>query len=460
MRKDQHIIGSDRRLSNRRRYKRTNLLADDFDTHLQGITHARLKTLTALGFILVPLFFLLDYCTLPKDVILRIGVYRLVSTFLLLAQFFIIQKTRHSRFSYLHGHFVSINVAGIIALMTIDIGGFNSPYYAGLNLVMIAVNLLLPWNAIHSTINCGMVVSFYIILNFSAGLDFDYPILYNNLFFLLATAIITVSINYVKHRLVHQEFLLLIELKKARDALWSEIELAKRIQTALLPDKKKIRGYEIASEMLPAKAVGGDYYDVIETDQGKRWALIGDVSGHGVDSGLIMMMAQTSIQATVNNNSESSPSEILKKVNRVIRENLDRLDSDHYMTIMAIRFDDNEMTVAGKHQDIIVYRATSNKTENIETNGTWLGISDDIDEYIRDAIISIDDGDVILLFSDGLTDAADGQGEMFGQERLENALHKYADLPVNKILEKIMTDVNEFQKDQLDDMTLMVIRKK
>ena len=176
-----------------------------------------------------------------------------------------------------------------------------------------------------------------------AGLDYSAPVLTNNLFFLSSTAIIAVSINHVKHKLVKKEFFLLVELKKARDALWSEMELAKRIQTALLPDREKIRGYEIAAAMFPAKEVGGDYYDIIETPKGDKWVTIGDVSGHGVDSGLIMMMAQTSISAMVGNCSECQPSEVLRRVNHVIKENIARLGSDHYMTMMAIHLNESQI---------------------------------------------------------------------------------------------------------------------
>ena len=77
--------------------------------------------------------------------------------------------------------------------------------------------------------------------------------------------------------------------------------------------------------MHPAKEVGGDYYDIIETAGGVRWITMGDVSGHGVDSGLIMMMAQTSIISMVKNCVECKPSTVLKAVNSVIRENLSRL---------------------------------------------------------------------------------------------------------------------------------------
>ncbi len=88
-----------------------------------------------------------------------------------------------------------------------------------------------------------------------------------------------------------------------------------------------------------------------------------------------------------------------------------------------------------------------------------MGITDDIDKYIEDAAVRIDKDDLVLLFTDGITETMNDKGEMFGQDRLENALHQFADLPVNKILEKIMSEVNAFQKEQLDDMTLVVIRK-
>ena len=92
----------------------------------------------------------------------------------------------------------------------------------------------------------------------------------NNLFFLCATGVIAVSINHVKHTLIKKEFILMVELKAARDSIWSEMELAKRIQTALLPDKERIKGYQIAAIMKPAREVGGDYYDIIETPKGEK----------------------------------------------------------------------------------------------------------------------------------------------------------------------------------------------
>jgi len=432
---------------------------NDFPRYLENIIHEWSKTLTALVYTLVPIFFLLDYFTMPKELLPRFAVYRLISTVICVAQYFIIRHTKPGHASYYHGYFVSINVGGIIALMTVHLGGFNSSYYAGLNLVIIGVNLLLPWRSFHSALNSLMIIAMYISFNLMSGRDYVDSILINNLFFLTSTAIIAVSINYVKHKLVEKEFFLLVQLRKARDALWSEMEVAKRIQTALLPDSERVKGFEIASAMFPAKEVGGDYYDIIETPAGDNWVAMGDVSGHGVDSGLIMMMAQTSISAMVGNCPDCQPSKVLKMVNHVIRENISRLGSDHYMTMMAIRFNDSHMTVAGKHQDIIVYRSLQHRTEVIPTNGTWLGITDHIERHLTDVTRKIDVGDIVMLFTDGITEATNGEGEMFGQDRLEQTLNQYADLPVVKLRDRILESVKEFQEEQFDDMTLVIIKK-
>ncbi|MBW1681942.1 MAG: SpoIIE family protein phosphatase [Deltaproteobacteria bacterium] len=433
--------------------------AKDFETYLTGIIHDWSKVLTTLAFTLVPVFFILDYFTMPEELLPRFGIYRLVSTVIVLVQYFIIRHTKPSKSSYYHGYFVSINVGGIIALMTMDLGGFDSSYYAGLNLVIIGVNLLLPWRAVHSAANSLIIISLYLFFNLLGGKAFSTSSLVDHLFFLCSTAIIAVSINHVKYKLVKKEFSLLVELKNARDALWSEMELAKRIQTALLPKKDHMSGYEIAAAMYPAKEVGGDYYDIIETPAGDKWVTMGDVSGHGVDSGLIMMMAQTSITSMVCNNSNCGPSKVLGSVNRVIRENLSRMGSDHYMTMMALRLNETSFTFSGKHQDIIIYRSRRNRTEVIPTKGTWLGIADQIDKYLEDTQVRINDGDVLLLFSDGITEATSLGGDMYGQERLEAALNQYADLPVVQILEKLIAQVNAFQDQQTDDMTMVVIKK-
>ncbi len=436
-----------------------DFVATDFRQYLNGIIHEWLRTLTALGCALIPAFFILDYFTMPKELLPRFGYYRLISTVIMFVQWLIIRRTNPSTKSLYHAYIVSLHAGCIIVLMTVDLGGFNSRYYAGLNLVIMGVNLLLPWRAFHAVLNSGIVIAMYVVINLAAGADYSPQILANNLFFLVSTALIAIAINHLRHNLVRKEFDLMVELKKARDALWSEMEIAKHIQTALLPNKQNMTGYEVAATMLPAKEVGGDYYDILEAPDGAKWVLIGDVSGHGVDSGLIMMMAQTSVLSMVNDYRRNEPSVVLKSVNAVLRENISRLGSDHYMTMTAFRFNGTGMTLSGRHQDIIIYRAQSNRTEVVPTRGTWLGISDNLDEYLDDMQVNLDDGDLVLLYTDGVTEAMNKAGEMFGEARLEQALNQYADLPVAIILEKLMGQVTSYQMEQSDDMTLIVIKK-
>jgi serine phosphatase RsbU (regulator of sigma subunit) len=117
------------------------------------------------------------------------------------------------------------------------------------------------------------------------------------------------------------------------------------------------------------------------------------------------------------------------------------------------------MKIAGKHQDIIIYRVASNKTETISTQGTWLGIADDIKKYLIDTSTTLDTGDIVLLFTDGITEATNNKNEMYGQKRLEECLNHNADLPVGKLIKKIIKDVISFQEQQLDDITLLAIKK-
>jgi serine phosphatase RsbU (regulator of sigma subunit) len=267
------------------------------------------------------------------------------------------------------------------------------------------------------------------------------------------------SLLYVRFKLIKEEFSLRAQLKTARDALWGEMEIAKRIQTTLLPNKEKIGNYEISTLMIPAAEVGGDYFDILETKAGEKWITIGDVSGHGVESGLIMMMTQTSLFSIINQKAGKKPSDVLNETNFIIKENISRLGGDHYMTISAIRLDVDKITVSGRHQDILVYRSHKGCVESFPIKGTWLGILNDIKNYLFDVDINIDKGDIVLLFTDGVTEAANANGELFGQERLEKALEKYSGLPLQGIISNIVREVADYQIEQEDDITLVIFKR-
>ena len=447
----------------------------EFGPYLNSIIHSWSKIITLLGIVFVPLFIILDYFMTPtRELLLRFGIYRFVTTSIVIIQYFFLHYTQAGKASLYHGYFFSVIVGAMIVLMTVDLGGFNSSYYAGLNLVIIAI-IMLPWEGVHTAINGILIALMYLLANALWGGSFVRAILANNLYFICTTVVVAAIISHVKHQLIKREFLVRTELldtneyldqssrelEEARDALWGEMEIAKRIQTSLLPDEPKMMGYyRTAATMEPAMEVGGDYYDLIPKKTGDLWVTIGDVSGHGVEAGLIMMMTQTSISSLVRNKRSLKPSVILSAVNSIIKENISRLGSDHYMSISLICLNKSgTMTVAGKHQDIMIYRSNSRRTEVIPTEGTWIGIFEDIRRYLSDVSAPINKGDIILLFSDGVTEAANKEGELFGQERLEQALNRYSHLELESILESLLKEVKDFQELQNDDITLVLIKK-
>jgi len=433
--------------------------ASDFNAYRDAIIHQWLRVLTVMAMILVPLFFLLDLFMVPTSLLPRYAFFRAVSTLLAIGQAIMVRLTKPGKWAFLQGYLMSLQVGGIIALMTVDLGGFGSGYYAGLNLVIIGVNLLMPWKALHTGINSLMILAFYLCFNIIAGSPIQPASLINNLFFLMATGILAVAINHVRYQLITKEFALLVDLKKARDSLWSEMELAKKIQTSLLPQRPSLPGYEIAVTMIPALEVGGDYYDVIQTEGKDRWVAIGDVAGHGVDSGLIMMMAQTSLMTAIGGAAKVGPIQALQTLNRVLKENIKRLGENHYMTMMVLRLEDDSLSVAGHHQDLLVYRARTGRVESYPTKGTWLGISDDITPYLEVVDIGIESGDAILLFTDGVTECSDLGGDMFGEARLIESFERSAALPVQEILNRLLLDLYSFQEVQADDITMMVLKR-
>ena len=142
------------------------------------------------------------------------------------------------------------------------------------------------------------------------------------------------------------------------EQLEKEMEIASTIQTAILPKEPAVAGLDITAAMLPAAEVGGDYYDVLPVDDG-CWVGIGDVAGHGLVAGLVMMQTQAAIRALVRQNPNRSPRDLLADVNHVLYENVrGRMNQDEHMTMSLVRYhDDGRVVVAGAHQSIVICRA-------------------------------------------------------------------------------------------------------
>jgi serine phosphatase RsbU (regulator of sigma subunit) len=250
------------------------------------------------------------------------------------------------------------------------------------------------------------------------------------------------------------------ELRRTLAELWSEMDLARKIQTVLLPKETRFRDYEISALMVPASTVGGDYYDIIRTD-GDDWVLIGDVSGHGVTAGLTMMMIQTAIRTVVLSGAEGTakltPAQVLSKVNAAVRGNLQKVSEDQYMTITGLQLRGSSIHYSGLHQDILIYRAGSRSVERVETRGMWIGPVDDIGPLLRDDTLELTNGDILLLFTDGITEAMVG-GKRFGTDGLAAAFNNLAaeGHDSGSILKGIMQNVEGVA--QQDDVTMMAVR--
>jgi serine phosphatase RsbU (regulator of sigma subunit) len=275
----------------------------------------------------------------------------------------------------------------------------------------------------------------------------------------LVIALIT-TIQRLRHLTTNQELLVkqrTMELDQALSELFGEMELAKKIQTALLPVSPSIRGCEVAASMEPAELVGGDYYDIITTPKGD-WIIIGDVSGHGVSAGLIMMMAQTAVATAIKQDLSVTPPELLAVVNSTLIENIRRLGEQKYMT-MSVVFRDLKgiFHFAGLHQDILVFRAASKEVESIATSGVWLGLVEELESSLPPGNFKLNKGDSLLLYTDGITESLTGDGEMLDTEGLAEILKSSHSLKTaDEGLKFITNSVENREID--DDLTVILIR--
>jgi sigma-B regulation protein RsbU (phosphoserine phosphatase) len=243
-----------------------------------------------------------------------------------------------------------------------------------------------------------------------------------------------------------------------KQRLESELEIATRIQTSILPRGIQIPGLEIAAAMKPADEVGGDYYDVQPAANG-CWIGIGDVAGHGLTAGLVMMMTQSAIAALVRTRPSAGPGELIATLNRVIFENVrKRLAQREHMTLSLLRYRrDGSVSFAGAHEDIVLCRANG-KSELVETPGTWIGAVEDVSAFSNDYELQLHDGDLMVLHTDGLTQASDAGGQLYGVERLCAEVERLHQRSPQEICDHLMAEVARWSPVLQDDVTVMVLR--
>ncbi|MEL6183728.1 MAG: SpoIIE family protein phosphatase [Myxococcota bacterium] len=248
------------------------------------------------------------------------------------------------------------------------------------------------------------------------------------------------------------------ELAAVRDALFAEMEVAQQIQTLLLPTTPKMESMEIACCMETADEVGGDYYDVLEVD-GRRFIAIGDVSGHGVTSGLTMMMARTSLVAALQANSRISLAELYCTLNRCMSQNLARMDRQLYMTFALLEYaGDGRFEGVGRHLPFLIHRFATGEIEEVELDGAWLGIMDGLQPSmlpLRE--IQLEAGDTLLGYTDGVIEHEGPEG-MFGLDGLRSLLAERAPAGPFGVIEAVLEHLRELSPTREDDVTMLSLR--
>jgi serine phosphatase RsbU (regulator of sigma subunit) len=241
--------------------------------------------------------------------------------------------------------------------------------------------------------------------------------------------------------------------------LQGEMDLAQHIQTALLPRSLQVPALEIDAAMLPAADVGGDYYDVLPMTDG-CWIGIGDVAGHGLNAGLTMLMMQSMIAVLVKRDPATAPRDVLCAMNETLFDNIrNRLQRDDHATLTILHYDrSGHVVFAGAHEEIIVYRADEGRCETIQTPGTWVGGRMDIQRGTVDSTFQLRRGDLMLLYTDGVTELRNAGGEPFGPDRLSAALQRVHAEPVALIKKHILDALRAWSSTPDDDVTLLVAR--
>jgi serine phosphatase RsbU (regulator of sigma subunit) len=245
-----------------------------------------------------------------------------------------------------------------------------------------------------------------------------------------------------------------------RQRLAHELKLAARIQTSVLPQRLEVDGLEISASMLPASEVGGDCYDVLPFEGG-AWLSIGDVAGHGLGPGVVMMMLQASVAAVLCTSPSISPAAALRVVNAVMFDNVKlRLGQREHATLMLLRYERRgRLVFAGAHEEPIVYRVRTGRTEVLAAPGLWVGIRPDVAGQMPESECMLEPGDVLLLYTDGAVEARNAERKQYGVERLAHELERVHDAPVHEIREHLMRCLEAWMDVQRDDISLVVARQ-
>jgi predicted ATPase/serine phosphatase RsbU (regulator of sigma subunit)/tRNA A-37 threonylcarbamoyl transferase component Bud32 len=264
------------------------------------------------------------------------------------------------------------------------------------------------------------------------------------------------------------------QLKSENLRMSAELKVSRQLQQMLLPKDEElqhIQTLEIAGSSDPADEVGGDYYDVLNR-QGRILIGMGDVTGHGLESGVLAIMAQTAVRTLLANN-ETDPVKFMTAINETIYENVQRMNCGKSLSLILLDYQPVKLPLlhyetggilrlSGQHEELIVVR--NGEIELIDTLdfGFPVGMVDEIAEYIAQTTIILNSGDLAVLYTDGITEAENLDKEEYGLERLCEVIKVNCQKSPEEIRQRVIEDVQQYigQQKVFDDITLLVLKQK
>ncbi|MGM0505569.1 MAG: GAF domain-containing SpoIIE family protein phosphatase [Bacteroidota bacterium] len=248
-----------------------------------------------------------------------------------------------------------------------------------------------------------------------------------------------------------------LEERIETERLEKELLIAKEVQNGLFPDHlPKVPGLNISARNVPSQHVGGDYFDVVPSPDGNHILAIGDVSGKGFPAALLMANLQSMLHVLLP--VPISLSEATGRINNLIFHNT---PSDRFVTFFWAKYFHNERRlryINAGHNPPLLLKKQSNEVAELREGGMILGVVPTVTPY-EETDVQLEEGDLLVCFTDGITEAFNEKDEEYGKQRLIDLLYRVRDKSPQNIMDAIIQDVNRFSNHvQADDFTLIVVK--
>jgi len=237
-----------------------------------------------------------------------------------------------------------------------------------------------------------------------------------------------------------------------------ELEIAKQVQARLFPQiRPQLKTVDYAGTCLQARQVGGDYFDFLNLGPQRLGLIVGDVSGKGIAAALLMANLQASLRSQLSL-ALDQPQALLRSVNRLFYDNT---NESAYASLLFAEYDDATRRLryanCGHLSGLLLRR--DGAVEQLESTSTLLGLFKDWDCYVQEQ--ELFPGDVLALYTDGVTETSNDRGEEFGERLLIEALRQHRELSCQALLAAIVDGVRRFgSQEQHDDITVIVAKFK